>query len=287
MPSALFVAHLDDKRQLTVKRIELNRDIQETIEGIFEHQYQSFTEGVEEEIPFVRDWKPDKDEILTIQADRIPDTNPFLEAAAKNPISVTRLNINPESISVKALFVAKGEGVLVQRFAISQIISRRVLLGRRGNVYHRVTEPTFAIDSALTFIIENGLVKFRNLQNVRSILDIGDVYREATEPEVRQFAEHSSFVVSDTDNFIELAGQPSRKIISAIVDAETLNKFTPYAIQQAAKETELDVEIDQNGKIVMPSDRRGVKEFLQFLDESRYRGPLSGTPLIAYFRRPA
>ena len=112
MPSALFIAHLDDKRQLTVKRIELNRDIQETIEGIFEHQYQSFTEGVEEEIPFVRDWKPDKDEILTIQADRIPDTNPFLEAAAKNPISVTRLNINPESISVKALFCGKRRGGL-------------------------------------------------------------------------------------------------------------------------------------------------------------------------------
>ena len=285
-PNVLFVAHLAEN-QLVARRVELDNSIQETVGGLFEQQYQTFVDGVEEEIPFVRDWKPDKDELLTIPVERVPDAEVFTETVQRSAIAVSSLGgDNPATIGVKALFTPRGDSILVQRFAISQVLSRRFLLFLEGSVYRRITQPAFTFDNSLAFVIEGGLIKFRSLQIVRAILDVGEFYREATEEDVRQFAGHASFDVSDMDGFISIADQPSRKLISAITDAGSLDQFPPLVIQGAARETGLGVEVRDN-KIVMPTNRRALKELLQFLDESRYRGPLSGTPFIANSRRPA
>ena len=284
-PSLLFVAHLDGEK-LVAKRVELDNALQETVGGIFDQQYQTLMNGVEEEIPFVRDWKPDVDELLTIPAERVPETAMFFKAVEGNSLAVAGLGgANPASIGVKALFTQRQDSILVQKFAISQVLSRRFLLFLEGDVYRRITEPAFVFDNSLAFVIENGLVKFKSLQNVRSILDMGEFYKEATEEEVRQFAGHSSFDALDMEGFLRIADQPSRKLISAILEAGSLEQFHPLAIQQAAKDTGLDIEI-RDDKIVMPTNRRAVKELLRFLDESRYRGPLSGTPYIANSRKP-
>ena len=50
--------------------------------------------------------------------------------------------------------------------------------------------------------------------------------------------------------------------------------------------TRLNVELE-GGCIVLPAERRKVKNLLQFLDEGRYNGPLSGRPYVTNSRKLA
>ena len=286
MPSPLFIAHTSDG-QPAVKRVVLDADIQGTVEGIFVDQHDAFTRDVLEEIPFVREYRPGADELFIIPTDQVPGVEPFLDAVDANPLDIAELGgDNPASINTKALFVKVDERVLVQKFTIGQVLSRRFLLGLQGNAYRRVVDTTFALGSSLAFVVEDGLIKFRNLQNMRSIMEMGEVYRAATEADVRQFADHPNFLIDDIDNFVGIVDQPSRKIIGSIIGSALLDNFGPEVIQRAAEETGLTIKMQDN-RIVIPNDRREVKTLLQFLDESRYVGPLTGIPLIANSKRPA
>ena len=121
---------------------------------------------------------------------------------------------------------------------------------------------------------------------MRSILQVLELYREATDPEVRDFADHPRLMVEDLEDFVLSADQVTRKLVNAVVASEVLDTYYPADIQAAAKATQLEIEL-QNGRIVMPSGRREMKDLLQFLDESRYSGPLSGRPYVTNSRRPA
>ena len=268
MPS-LFITHISGENTLA-KRVELSAGLQETIEGIFEEQYQRFVVDVEEENPFTREWKAGKEELLTLGVQEVPAVNVFVETVRGNAIAVPTLGTtNPANIGVKALFMGMGDRILVQQFTVGQVLSRRFLLGLRAGIYQRVEEPTFSLGSSLAFVVENGLIKFRSIEILRKIMDMADVYRTATEQEVRQFATHGSLVVADVDGFVELADSPSRKMISAVIDSGVLDTYNTAYIQRAAQTTGLVVQI-QNGLIVMPNNRRDVKGLLQFLTENRY-----------------
>ena len=154
-----------------------------------------------------------------------------------------------------------------------------------GNSFTRLTAPAFVLGTSLTFVIEAGLIKFKSFANLRSILQVLEIYREATDPEVRDFAGHPRLMVADLEDFVLSADQVTRKLVNAVVASEVFDTCSPTDIKTAAKATQLEIEL-QNGKIVMPSGRREMKDLLQFLDESRYSGPLSGLPYVTNSRRP-
>ena len=120
---------------------------------------------------------------------------------------------------------------------------------------------------------------------LRSILDVGDIFREATDPEVLAFAQHPGLAVADLEESVDSADQTTRKLINAVTASGILDDFTPAQIQAAAQLTQLEITLE-NGALVLPADRREVKDMLRFLDESRYSGPLTGTPYETNSRRP-
>ena len=70
------------------------------------------------------------------------------------------------------------------------------------------------------------------------------------------------------------------------MSAGILDALTVDQLEKAASEVQLSIEV-YAGKVVVPDSRPEFKRFLQFLDESRYRGPLSGRPYLAGSRRLA
>ena len=223
---------------------------------------------------------------MTIPVDAVPGVQLYFDTVVGgldvNPLG----RDDPAAIRAKALFMGVQGRILVQQFTVSQVLNRRFLIGLRDDTYRRVNDTTLALGTSLTFVVEDGLIKFKNFQKMRSIMEMGDVYRAATEADVRQIANHPLLLVVDEEEFVGLVDQPSRKLIGSILDSGLLDNVTTDFLQQEAERTNLEV-IRRGDQLVIPDDRHGLKAFLQLLDESRYNGPFTGRTMIANSKRPA
>lgn len=286
-PSSLFaVCRLDPDP--ICKRVRLAADVQHEVTDLFHNQYIDFHHNVDER-PFDGAWKADEDEIMTF--DIPPSAQPIVDAAHANVISAEVLDTSAFSEeSIKALFTIVRHDdalrILVQRFTARQLLDHKFVLTLDRNTFNRLSKPGFTLDTSLTCIIEDGKIKFKSLQKLRSIIDVAEIYREATDVDVRKFALHSKFSVGDVNRFVADADQIIRRLISGIVADGILDKSDLVTIKEAAQETKLLIAIE-NSKIVMPTQKKEVKALLRFLNESRYAGPLSRTPYITNSRRRA
>lgn len=285
MPNLFAACRVDG--QLLVKRVRLTASVQRTVLSLFQQQETSFRDGITAEIPFTGDWNPDAEELLTIEVPQ--EANVFSEALAVNALSIPLIDTeNFENEGIKALFVGHNADqrvtVLVQRFTSQQVLSRRFSLFQEGNAFRQLTEAAFSLDSKLTCVIEDGLIKFKSVGNLRSIIDMTEVYREATNQEVEDFADSPALHVQDKQGFASATNQTCRKLIHAISCGQVLSNYTPHEIQTAAMTTNLAIEI-VNGRISMPNDGPRIKALLQFLNESRYSGPLSHQPYVTNSQR--
>lgn len=289
MPQNLFAACRDNGGQLIAKRVRLDANVQQAIEAIFADQEAAFRQGVIDEVPFDGSWTPDEDEFLTI--DVPAEAQVFADTINGNAMAVADINTAAfADEGIKALFTgicANGATkTLVQRFTSQQVLERRFALLQQGNAFRRLTESAFTLDNSLACIIEGGKIKFKSQSKLRSIINMLDIYRAATDQEVQTFAAHTSLEVADIADFVGVTNQVSRKLIHAIINNGTLDNYTPSDIQAAAQQTNLTI-IVQNGRIVMPATHSDIKALLQFLNESRYSGPLSGQAFVTNSQRPA
>lgn len=289
MPQNLFAACRTHDGQLIAKRVRLDANVQQAVEAVFAEQEAAFRQGVTDEVPFDGSWTPNEDEFLTI--DVPAEAQIFADTINANAMAVDDIDTAAFAAEgIKALFtgmpVNGATKVLVQRFTSQQVLERRFALLQQGNAFRRLSEPAFTLDNSLACIIEDGTVKFKSQHKLRSIINMLEIYREATEQEVQTFAAHASLEVADAVGFVNVTNQVSRKLIHAIVNNGTLDNYTPVQIQAAAQQTDLAINV-QNGRIVMPTTHVDIKALLQFLNESRYSGPLSGQAFVTNSQRPA
>lgn len=274
---------------LICKGVSLGSDVQDDVTERFKCQAEQFRNGIEQENPFEGSWKPDDNELLTVDIPR--SAQPILDAINVDFMSLDQINVRAfDQERIKALFMATYDNdkplILVQRFTAQQSLEPRFTLVLDRNAFRRLSSPAFTLDTSLTCIIESGKVKFKSLQKLRSIMDITEFYREATDEEVRQFARHDSFAVFDQDNFVHNSDQQTRKYIHDIVTSDILEDNDVDTIENAAISTSLPIKIE-NGRIVLPTQKRELKRFLQFLQESRYRGPISRRTYVTNSRKLA
>lgn len=272
--------------ELVPKRVSLSEGVRQKIVDLFREQEEEFLDGMTEEIRYKGNWKPDKEELLIIDVPQ--EACIFEKTITANATSIPRIKTtNFANEGIKALFTGISAGkstkILVQKFAAHQILGRKFSLIHDGNTFRHLSEPAFTLDTSLTCIIEGGKIKFKSQHNMSSIVSMREIYRVATEAEVRSFAEHTRIKVEDVDTFVNMTNQTSRKLIHEIIESGVLDNHTSTQISDAAKETNLTVTI-KDEKIVMPTEHKKVKALLQFLNESRYSGPLSGQSYVTNSR---
>lgn len=274
---------------VTVKRVEISQPVQNTIGGLFQQQATDFLDGIDEEVPFGGDYKPDTDEILVLDA---PNEIARMQAAVANPIGLETIGAaNFVSEYIKGLFICLGDGdgerrILIQAFTAQQFLGRdRIALIFDGNVFRQVTEPSFALDHKLVALAENGRLKFKSFHFLKRIFPLEDVYREATDQQIDAFCGHASLLVEDLGAVKESSNQTIRRLIHAVQTANVLDQSPVADIQVKAQALGLPLTID-NGRLVLPTERQRLKEFLKFLDDSIYEGPLSAQRLVANSKRP-
>ena len=272
----------------TIKRVEISQPVQNTIDGLFQQQATDFLDEIDEEVPFGGDYKPDTDEILVLDA---PDEVAAMEAAVANPLGLEVIGAASfMNEPIKGLFANPGEGgagrILIQAFTAQQFLTRdRIALIFDGGSFRRVTEPSFALDSKLVAIAENGQIKFKSFHLLKRIFVLEHVYREATDQQIDAFCGHASLLVENLDAVKAGASQNIRRLFHAVQAANVLDQSPVADIYAKAEGLGVELTI-QDGRIVVPTERQRLKEFLRFLDESIYAGPLSARALVANSKRP-
>ena len=287
MPQNLFVA-CRVGNELIAKRVRIDFSVQQAIEDVFTDQERQFRNGVTDEVEFDGSWKPEENEVLVMDIPQ--DAQVFVNTIIVNAVAIPELDTASfDHENIKALFTGSVNNgatkVLIQQFSPRQVLSRRFSLLQDGNAFRRMTDQAFSLDNSLACIAEDGKLKFKSFHKMRSVANLGDTYRVATNQEVQKFADHASFEVVDQAAFLETSDQISRKLIHAINRSGRLDTHTVPQIELAAKA--VGIEINTNGgRIVMPTNRAEVKRLLRFLEDGLYEAPLSGQRYITNSKRP-
>ena len=274
---------------IEIKHIQLTNPLQNQLDGVFKAQEAQFMAGIVNEIAFTGDWVPDADDVLFIQT--LPDAQALLIAADQNAVALPALDVaNFQGQAVKGLLAVLGEGpnrrLLLQNFGPQQILSNRFAVLYEGDVFRRLVEPAFTLDTKLVATINPaGQVRFKSYAMLRRILDITPVFREATDPELAAFCGHGSLAVADAAAFVAIADESIRKHVLAITKANVLGNHSVTDIQMQAASIGFPVTVNAE-RIEIPIDRKSVKTLLSFLLNKVYRGPIDQQLFITNSNRP-
>jgi hypothetical protein len=271
----------------TVKRVQISQPLQDKIAGLFQQQAIEFMDSIEEEVEFGSDWKPDANEILVTDA---PAEFGIMQAALDgNLIALPTINAaNFLDEGIKGLFVAlNGDNrrILVQGFTAQQVLSRKFALLLQGDTFRELTEPSFTLENYLVAVIENGRLKFKSFYKVKRIFELTQVYQEATDQQIDGFCAHASLEVGDVAAFKGVADQGVRKLVHAVSTTRILDKVSVEDIAAKAAAIGLILKVT-DGQIIVPADRKSVKELLRFLDDAIYEAPLSAKRYVTNSKRP-
>lgn len=272
---------------IEIKRVPLTGPLQTELQAVFGQQETAFRADRPNEVDFDGDWKPDDDELLVL--DSTPDADTMLQAVNANALALPSIDIaNFDSENIRALFVGVGNDgakrLLVQRFTAQQRLNRRLAVFLRQNNFQRLTDPAFTIGTNLTCVIENGKIKFNSYSNLRMIFDLTNLYEEATDEDIDNFAAHASLNMADLNAFKGQASQTIRKLIHKIGSEGILDQHSVADIQSKAQEAGLALTI-ANGQIQVPQNQTLARQFLRFLDDSLYEAPLSGQRYVSNSKR--
>ncbi len=270
-----------------IKRLALAQSVQNDVAQLFAKQEHDFRAGVISEVVFDGGWVPEDDEFLTLDAN--PHAQPILTALGSNATSLPLVSHSGfQSENIKAIFVARGTGtaqkILIQRFTSQQILSRGFSLMLDNNVFNRLSELSFSLDSQLTCIIESGTLKFKSFFKLNRVFDLDSLLKASTDDEVKGFLAHKNIHTANPAAFLDHADQAMRKAIHACLKDKILEKYTPKDIGKAAKNEGLKVAF-KKGKIVMPDNKKEAKKLIFFLNDSFYKAALSGRSFITNSKR--
>jgi len=178
--------------------------------------------------------------------------------------------------------------VYIQNFTARQILSKKALtILFKKDRFTKLSEPGFSFDSRLVCLIESDTIKFKVLRNLKMIFNIADYYEEATDKQVRVFCTHPMLNCNEISEILDNTNQSMRKLITAILKEKVLDTRKLATIQKSADSLDIELKITDDGKIVLPTEKRELHNFLCFLHENLYKGSLTQKRYMTNSKRPA
>ncbi|CAN7496750.1 DUF4868 domain-containing protein [Trinickia sp. LjRoot230] len=277
-------------RDVQILHLPLTAELQQEIAAAFADQLRAFEAGIEVTLEFNGEYVPEEDEALEIRDFR--DVDGIMDAIER-PMQVRWFDPDRHALEdVKALFFGhQHEGrhaALIQRFEKRRLISRKTLsILFSGDTFQRIRDDGVTLDNQLLAILENGTLKFKSFHFLRRVFDLSEHYREATNAEIEAFAMHDKIAVGNVQDFVASAGPLIRKKIAFIAHSGILEAHTSGQIAQAAQQFGVRIDIDDEDRIVLPTDKPALRKLLKFLDEDYYESPLSKTRFVSSSKRRA
>ncbi len=275
-------ALLDDKK-IPVRRISLEREFSKKLEAFFSEQQQAFIHK-KQYIEFKGGYNVEEDEIFQIEDYSLPES---ISYALSNPLKVLTLNLETEIPRITSLFMGRWDEqdkiVKFQAFDTGKLISNKgwtIIYSK--DTYKKLEEPGLVLQNKLTAYFSNGTLLFVNYHNTNKFLNLSDHYATATDDDLKTFAKNRLFKLKDKDIFINNADFMMRKKIAWLLRSKMLDTLSVDKIKVAADDLNQDgsdehkipINID-NDRIIIPEDKKQLKEFIRFLCEDHFKAPLS------------
>ncbi|MCE9664262.1 DUF4868 domain-containing protein [Halomonas sp. M5N1S17] len=280
-PSNLFALVDDD--DAPIRRIPLTAALNTELAQLFAEQ-QSTLLGDRQSIAFTGSYNVDEGEIFTIADYPLP---PAIRQAIGNPLTCPVLDLNAETHRIKALFsgtwTEANKTVNFQVFDAGKLLKRGFTLIGSGDTYKKLEEPGMMLQDKLTTHFHNGTLYFTSYHNTKRFLDLAEYYREATDTDLEGFAATDLFAFEDQAGFKEQADSIIRKKIALLQKNEVLKDITVTDIQVVAytfnaelpEDHHITIIVNDDGKLVIPEDKKQLKELIRFLDEDYVTAPLT------------
>lgn len=280
-PTNLFALMDDD--DTPIRRIPLTAALNAELAQLFAGQQETLLED-KQPIAFTGSYNVDEGEIFTIDDYPLP---PAIGQAIGNPLICRVLDLNTETHRIKALFsgtwTTANKTVNFQVFDAGKLLKRGFTLIGSGDTYKKLEEPGLILQDKLTAHFHDGALYFTSYHNTKRFLDLADYYREATDTDLEDFAATELFAFEDKTAFKEQADSVIRKKIALLQKNEVLKDLTVTDIQTVAgnfnaelpEEHHITVMVNADGKLIIPEDKKKLKELIRFLDEDYVTAPLT------------
>ncbi|MDC7871343.1 hypothetical protein TH60_17780 [Pantoea ananatis] len=263
-----------------IYRIETDQKTDKKITATFKQQLTDFENDYPKILPFAAGYNPDSDECSII--------NNFIEAAplldaVKRSTAIPKWDDSIGLDDVAALFMApdyptKKDKIAIQIFSKKQILKSSKYLWLNKNVFSMSELLGFNIDDKLVALVENQSLKFRSFTSLRSIFDMNQYFALATKQDIDDFTKHVSFDVPQGFDMNLVADNVIRKKVALINKSKILDTQPVDKIETAASNLNFPLVTSGVGKlkkIVMPTDKKLIKELLDFLDEDYFNSELT------------
>lgn len=281
---------LTDDRNSPVRRIPLTAPLNTELAQLFSSQQETLL-GDKQHTPFTGSYNVDDGEIFTISDYPLPQA---IGEAINNPLTCQILSLKTETHRIKALFSGNADQIVnFQVFDAGKLLKSGLTLIGSGDTYKKLDDPGLILQDRLTAHFNNGTLYFVSYHNTKRFLDLSAYYREATDTDLEAFAEIDIFELEDHASFKEQADSFTRKKIALLQKNNVLNNVTVTDIQQVADSfnTELPAEhriniiVNESGKLVIPRDKKQLKELIRFLDEDYVTAPITKRKCLTNSKR--
>ena len=283
MPNNINLFALVEDEQAPIRRIPLTADLGTELAQFFASQQSEFVEN-KQQIAFSGSYNVGSDEIFTITDYPLSDA---IGNALSNPLPCQLLNLNNETHRIKALFTGSWSNnnkiVNFQIFDSGKLLSKGWTLIGSGDLYKKLEEPGLVLQEKLTAHYANGTLYFSSYHNTKRFLDLSSYFREATDTDLDAFVATELFAFEDQSSFKNNADSIIRKKVALLQKNKVLEDLTVADIQSVANsfnqglpaEHHIKINISEDGKLVVPQDKKQLKELIRFLDEDYVEAPLT------------
>lgn len=273
-----------------VKLLEVDKDTQDAICKSFADS-SNLLLAEKEGVEFDGSYKPNEDEVLFIKNFNLSG---MITDAIRAPLGLeTFKKNNDEPIDIKAIFVGERTEndnteiftVAFQRFRKEQYLStKKFSLFFSDDTFIRESRWGIGISDNVDVVFLENNFHFASYYFARQIFDLSEYYRSATDTEVNRFTQNSILELSNSANFAVMADTWVRRKIALINDSGVLRNNAASRIKELADVCELEIEVINN-KILIPDDKKKLKEFLGFLDEEIYKGVFTNETYVTNSKR--
>lgn len=273
-------AVMNNTSAIRVYRIETDKNTDVKIKASFQKQLTDFETDHHKILSFEAGYKPDSNECQKIS--NFDDADLLIDAVNRST-AIPKWDKSVGLDSVSALFMAPDfpqnpTKIAVQNFSKKQILSAAKYLWLSNNVFSMSDALGFNLDDKLVAVVNTKEIKFRSFTNLRSIFNMNKYFALATKTDLNNFTLESAFDVPQGFDLDAVADNVIRKKVALINKNGILNQLTVPQIAAAAQKLSFQLNTSGSGaamKILMPVDKKSIKELLDFLDEDYFNSELT------------
>jgi hypothetical protein len=228
---------------------------------------------------------------------RAPFNLPAEYAAAFSDIqSVPPLRFPlPTGFHLKAIVAHRpGESLFQGHTAQRELSKNRWALVPSGDTFSRFEDTGLMVGGTLAASVRGAELFINTFSQVRDVLRLTDMYRQASDGDIRTFLSHDLFSPLDqatTDIVVKTLGTTARKRITnvladGVLGAVTVQQLREYAARYPEAATLTVVTAAGTERVVLPTAASGVSKIIDLLTGSFFTHELSGQPCATNSYRP-